>query len=206
MKQQTCKFVLEDGTKCGSVFHTAMYHKPKTPIKRTGQLYAASSTNSDKNTIYFTVKKSRKKRTPRAKAKDAAWAAFSLFIRMRDSLATTGTIEACVCITCNERGESEPKDFKHIQAGHAIGGRKSSILFHEEVTNGQCNYCNAQGKFGLSGDYGNYAAALIKKYGLDHYRELQALARTTVQYKTNDFIEIKQRYDHKVEELLLTIA
>jgi len=185
---------------CGSMTHTAVYHNRK-PIKP--RLYTASSTGTtSESTIYFTVKKSRKKRTPRAKAKDAAWAAFSLFIRIRDSLATTGTIEACVCITCNERGYSEPKDFKHIQAGHAIGGRKSSILFHEEITNGQCDYCNAQGKFGLSGDYGNYAAALIKKYGLEHYRELQALARTTVQYKTNDFVEIAELYKEKTRALL----
>jgi 5-methylcytosine-specific restriction endonuclease McrA len=34
MKQQSCKFLLEDGTKCGSIFHTAMYHKPKKPRKK----------------------------------------------------------------------------------------------------------------------------------------------------------------------------
>lgn len=35
MKQQTCKYIAEDGTKCLSLFHTKMYHNPKKPIKRT---------------------------------------------------------------------------------------------------------------------------------------------------------------------------
>jgi len=183
---------------CKSMEHTAVYHNRKH-IKRSlisyPRIYTIDLSKRED-------KKPRKKRTDRAKAKDAAWASFSRYIRLRDSLATTGTIVACVCITCNERGDSEPKPYAKIQAGHAIGGRKSSILFNEEVTNGQCDYCNAQGRFGLSGDYGNYAAALIKKHGLEHYQELQALARTTVQYKTHDFVEIKQRYDEKLAALL----
>jgi len=118
MKQQTCKFISEDGTKCLSPFHTAMYHKPRTPLKRTAI--------KPKNHIAKPSKliaKPRKKKSPRASAKDSAWNAFSYYIRIRDSLATTGNIYQCVCITCNERGDSEPKDFKHIQAGHAVGGR-----------------------------------------------------------------------------------
>lgn len=184
---------------CKSMEHTAVYHNRK-PIKR---MSIKKSSDAVKNVFGKSdLKIPRKKKTPRASAKDSAWASFSRYIRLRDSLATTGTIDACVCITCNERGDSEPKPYAKIQAGHAIGGRKSSILFHEEITNGQCDYCNAQGRFGLSGDYGNYAVALIKRYGLEHYEELQRLSHVIVQYKTKDFIEIKQRYDEKTRLLL----
>lgn len=186
-----------------------MYHKPKTPIKRTG-IKKPNQTDVNRflgiksryEDVGVKIIKVRKKRTPRAIAKDAAWKSFSLYTRYRDSLATTGTIDACVCITCNERGDSTPKDFKHIQAGHAVGGRGNAVLFHEEVTNGQCDFCNRQGKFGLSGDYGNYALALVKKYGLEHAEELQHLSHVTIQYKLSDFIEIKQRYDEKTKALL----
>lgn len=188
---------------CGSMTHTLIYHNRK-PIKRSTPSYIDSegvlNVSSGLQDVF--VKKPRKKRSDRAKAKDNAWTAFSMYIRIRDSLATTGTTDYCVCITCNERGDSEPKEFKHIQAGHAVGGRGNAVLFHEEITNGQCDYCNGQGKFGLSGDYGNYALALIKRYGLEHTQALQRLKGTTKIYKTHDFIEIEQRYKEKTRALL----
>jgi len=63
--------------------------------------------------------------------KKRAWKMFSTYIRTRDSLKTTGSTDKCVCITCNKR-----KEFRRIQAGHAIGGRNNSILFDEELVNG----------------------------------------------------------------------
>lgn len=192
---------------CGSMTHTKMYHNPKTPIKRTEikmkhtPLWEGVS-KKDFDPVTYLPKPKRKKRSDRSKAKDKAWDAFSMYIRIRDSLATTGTTDYCICITCNERGDSAPKEFKHIQAGHAVGGRGNAVLFHEEITNGQCDYCNGQGKFGLSGDYGNYALALIKRHGLEHTQALQRLKGTTKVYKTHDFIEIEQRYKEKLKELL----
>ena len=201
MKQQICKHILEDGTKCGSVYHTAMFHKPKKPLKRTP---IKTLKPSEYKNLAKESKKPRKKKTPRASAKHKAWAAFSMYIRVRDSLTTTGKTEACVCITCNERGDSEPKDFKHIQAGHGVGGRGNAVLFHEQITNGQCDYCNNQGKFGLSGDYGNCTLALIKRYGIEHTESLLRLKGTTKVYKTHDFIEIEAEYKQKLATLLLT--
>lgn len=191
MKQQTCKFKLESGQVCGSIFHTAMFHKPKKPIARS----------AIKPKPVEAAKK-RKKKTPHASAKDKAWAAFSMYIRVRDSLATTGTTEYCVCITCAVRGDTAPKEFKHIQAGHAVGGRGNAVLFHEEITNGQCDYCNAQGRFGLSGDYGNYAIALIKRHGIEHTEALLRLKGVQKQYKTHDFIELEALYKQKLADLL----
>jgi len=185
-----------------------MYHKPRKPIQRSAiksrhpvkDVRILDTPGSSTETSI--AKKPRKKKTPRASAKDKAWAAFSTYVRTRDSLATTGTIDYCICITCNERGDSEPKEYRHIQAGHAVGGRGNAVLFHEEITNGQCDYCNGQGKFGLSGDYGNYAIALTKRYGIEHVEALQRLKGTDKVYKTHDFIEIAAKYRQKTQELL----
>lgn len=205
IKSNPCK-------ECGSIYHTAMYHKPRKPIKRTAievkpsEMFAHNKLpvfdEASGGFITVFTKPKRKKKTPRASAKDKAWSTFSMYIRVRDSLATTGTTDYCVCITCNERGDSDPKEFKHIQAGHAVGGRGNAVLFNEEITNGQCDYCNGQGRFGLSGDYGNYALALIKRYGLEHTEALQRLKGTTKVYKTHDFVEIEQRYKEKLAELI----
>lgn len=185
---------------CGSKFHTlsSCQKIPRKPIKR-------SPIKRKTYEQIKTAKKKRKTRTPRQKAKDAAWAAFSYYIRIRDSIATTGTITSCICVTCRERGDSTPKPFSKIQAGHAVGGRGNAVLFNEEITNGQCDYCNSQGAFGLKGDYGNYMAFLVKKYGLEHAQELQQLKGTTRVYKTHDFIEIEAYYRGETEKLLKSL-
>lgn len=184
IKSNPCKI-------CSSIYHTAAFcpTKQRKPLQRT--------------VIKKTVSKSTKiKKLTRAKAKENAWNAFSKYIRHRDSLATTGTIEYCICITCNERGDSSWKPYKSIQAGHAIGGRGNAVLFHEEIVWGQCGYCNQKPPYGLGGDYGNYAIALIKKYGLEHVETLQSLKGTELKYTLNDFIEIEQRYKEKLAILL----
>ena len=142
------------------------------------------------------------KKITRSQAKENAWKAFSTYIRTRDSLLTTNTREFCICITCNERGDSQWKPYKSIQAGHAVGGRSNAILFHEEIVNGQCNYCNQKPPYGLGGDYGNYAIALVKRHGIEHVQELQRLKGTEKVYKLHDFIEIEKEYREKLLLLL----
>ena len=65
MKQQTCK-------QCGSIYHTAMYHKPKKPIKRTAiekpdyvkLLLKASGEINRQHGLPEPVRKPRKKKKP----------------------------------------------------------------------------------------------------------------------------------------------
>lgn len=136
------------------------------------------------------------------KQKERAWKAFSYFIRIRDSLATTGTTEFCVCITCNVRGDSTPKPFSRIQAGHGVGGRRNAVLFHEQIVNGQCDHCNSKvSRGGLGGDYGNYAIALIKMYGLEHTEALQRLKTAHKDYSYQDLVDIEKEYINKVNKL-----
>lgn len=194
LKTNPCK-------QCGSTFHTRM-SCPELAGERLERKRLKDATKS--KTPITKPKKSLKRKSkssPLKIAKDKAWESFAYYIRIRDSLATTGTISHCVCITCKERGIDEPKDFSHIQAGHAVGGRGNAVLFHEEIVNGQCDYCNNP-RMGLGGDYGNYAIALIKRYGLEHVTYLQSLKRETKKYTVQELVEIKELYEEKTKELL----
>ena len=196
----TCK-------QCGSPYHTKMSCKDNPAA--VAKAAASRKRMQDKQRLKASTKpvgasKVKKvKTTPRSKAKDKAWKAFSDYIRLRDSLLTTGTPDNCICVTCSVRGDTSWKPYKAIQAGHAVGGRGNAVLFHEELANGQCGYCNRKPPMGLGGDYGNYAIFLIEKYGIEHTRELQKLRHSTdVKYKTHDFIEIEQRYKQKRADLI----
>lgn len=168
-----------------------MPHKPRKPIQSLSVKPKAVK-----------AKTTKKKAESRSQLKNKAWKAFSDYIRLRDCLLTTGTPDNCICITCNERGDPSWKPYKQIQAGHAVGGRSNAILFHEEIVNGQCGYCNQKPPMGLGGDYGNYAIALIKRHGLEHVEQLQALKRAEKKLSMADLREITTKYKEKRAKLL----
>ncbi len=66
-----------------------------------------------------------------------AWDAFSLFIRLRDCLKTTGTIDRGKCYTCGRIYH-----FKDLQAGHFVRGRGGAVLFDELGVKAQDEGCN----------------------------------------------------------------
>ena len=63
IKTNPCKFVLENGQRCGSPYHTAMWHKPRKPIAVNKPLKRSTKP------IRFEAEKTREKR----KATEAAW-------------------------------------------------------------------------------------------------------------------------------------
>ena len=89
-------------------------------------------------------------------AKDTAWRWFSLYIRLRDCLSTTGSPEACRCVTCGAVVASS-----QIDAGHAIPGRHNAVLYDESLVYGQCRKCNQNGD-GQTEAFRNF---LIAKHG-----------------------------------------
>jgi hypothetical protein len=113
------------------------------------------------------------------KAKQAAWDAFSKYIRNRDKK----------CVTC-PRGEAQ-------QAGHFIDGRHNAVLFSERGVHGQCYHCNV----GLKGNKLEYWLFMEKTYGRKVIDELMAESKITVQYKTHDFERIEQEYIDKCAQL-----
>jgi len=176
-----------------------MQHKPRTPIKpRSKPLQATRSKKTHK--LSTKAKKPATKPVKRSKAKERAWKAFSDWVRLRDCIATTGTREYGICITCAERGDPSWKPYKDLQAGHAVGGRGNAVLFHEQIVSIQCGYCNRKPPMGLGGDYGNYTIALIKRYGLEKVEAWQKLRHdTSVKYSIADLLEIEQKYKEKIE-------
>lgn len=181
---------------CGERGHSIFYCKkrPRKPIMQTSAKCKSISTSSPKKQGVKSL---------RSAAKEKAWNTFSYYIRIRDSLATTGTIAYCICVTCAVRGDHSWKEFSRIQAGHGVGGRGNAVLFHEEIVNGQCEYCNTKAPAGLSGDYENYAKFFAVKYGKEHAEELKKLRfDSTVVYKLHDFVRIEFYYKNKVKELL----
>lgn len=114
------------------------------------------------------------KKSPRAKAKEKAWNAFSLYIRTRDKK----------CCTCGGAIQ---------QAGHFIDGRHNAVLFQENGVHGQCYRCNV----GLKGNKIQYFLFMEQTYGRKVIDDLIRESRATVIYKTHDFIEIERKYKEK---------
>jgi len=135
----------------------------------------------------------RKVKQPSKKTiKQRAWYAFSQFIRTRDCLATTGTLDRGKCITCGIE-----KPFKELQAGHFRPGRHNSNLFSEKGVHAQCKQCNIW-------KYGNeleYRKAIIKLYGEGYDEILEREAREIKKYDINDLTNIMECYKMKVGEL-----
>jgi hypothetical protein len=135
----------------------------------------------------------KKKKASKKTIKARAWYTFSQFIRTRDCLKTTGTLERGRCITCGEEFS-----FKNLQAGHFIPGRHNANLFSEKGTHAQCRSCNLWG----NGKPLEYRKSIIKLYGEGYDEVLEQEAREIKKYSISDLINIAECYKMKVEELL----
>ena len=136
-------------------------------------------------------KKIKKIKKPKQVKKSTVWKYFSLYIRTRDCIATTGTLNKCRCVTCDRI-----VDFSYLQAGHAIGGRNNSILYDEELVNGQCKLCNGYG----GGKYAEYSSWFIKKYGIEKWDEKIALSNQIGKKLDNNYL--RDYYKQKYEDLV----
>ena len=125
-------------------------------------------------------------------SKKKAWKWFSLYIRLRDCLVTTGTPTACKCVTC---GKVVPYD--DIDAGHAIPGRKNSVLLDETLVYGQCQMCN---RFN-GGEKQAFKIFLVKKHGSDWYEMKEQGSHEAVTITDAEFELLAKVYRLKVEKL-----
>ena len=76
-----------------------------------------------------------KKKTIRS-MKEAVRPVFSRYVRLRDCLLTTGSLEFGECISC---GRTKP--FNELDAGHFIP-KHNANYFSERGVNAQCQSCN----------------------------------------------------------------
>lgn len=143
------------------------YIKRKTPLRRTS-----------KQTI--------------SKVKKLTWAVFSLMIRVRDCLRTTGCSSWGLCITCGKRYH-----IKLLQAGHFLPGRHNSNLFYERGTHAQCYNCNIN----LKGNTIEYMKALIVLYGDNIVDELVENDKKLLKFTIPDLEEMWKDYIQRTKDL-----
>ena len=118
-------------------------------------------------------------------AKDTAWKWFSLYIRLRDCLATTGSAAACKCITC---GNIVP--YEQLDSGHAIPGRHNAVLFDELLVYGQCRGCNQGG----GGERQAFKSFLVALHGVAWYEMKEQGAKKTVLITDEEFRLLGEHY------------
>lgn len=131
-----------------------------------------------------------------SKAKGRAWQKFSLYIRTRDCLKTTGTLEGGLCVTCNKW--SPRLGYRCLQAGHFVPGRTGAILFDERNCHAQCGVDNVY-KHGAPHEYWLF---MEKTYGREIIDELLANRNITVKRKIWDYEAIEKEYRQKIERLI----
>jgi hypothetical protein len=125
--------------------------------------------------------------------KKSVWKSFSRFIRLRDCLKTTGTIQRGRCITCNVLGP-----FKGVQAGHFVPGRTDSILFDEEGVHLQCVRCNKW----LGGNFAKYYEVMLDMYGQEKVNELIAKKNQDKKFTMEELKALKRDFDERAEAML----
>ena len=136
------------------------------------------------------MKKPKVKKLSIKKEKARAWKAFSEYVRTHTAFLYESDIVPCY--TCEKN-----LPWKEMQCGHAIGGWNNSILFSEDLCRVQCVGCNVFGR----GKYAIFTFKLIKELGMDKYEQLVALSQETKQYKAIDYVDIREKYEKKLEEL-----
>ena len=114
-----------------------------------------------------------------------AWTIFSKYIRRKYS----DHVGYCYCVTCGKH-----QKWQQMDAGHAIGGRRNSVLFQEDLVRPQCRYCNRyQGGKPLE-----FREALIREYGEKRFEYLRALAKRPKFYTREQYQGLIFFYGKKV--------
>lgn len=131
------------------------------------------------------IKKRKEKKHGVSYWKIKAWDEFSIFIRRRDCLKTSGDPTHGFCFTC---GAHCP--FKTFQAGHFIPGRHPSYLFDEVGCHIQCFRCNIN----LKGNWPKYYEAMLKEYGQEVVDSYQKKKWESKQFKAVELEEIYNKY------------
>lgn len=139
--------------------------------------------------------KKKKRRCMKTKGvlywKGKAWDEFSLYVRVRDAIRTTGRVENCVCCSC---GKIYPAFGKGcLQAGHFIPGRKNAVLFSEIGVHGQCYMCNTR----LKGNWPGYYDFMLRHYGQDVINNLLIEAKQVKKYRPFELEELRDEYKRK---------
>ena len=124
--------------------------------------------------------------------KKKLWIIFSLYVRMRDGLRTTGSKDWGFCFTCGRRYH-----IKLLQAGHFISGRHNANLFSEKGTHAQCYNCNIN----LKGNTLEYRRKIIELYGEKYDLILEKENQQIKQFTVPELEKMIEDYKNKLKEL-----
>lgn len=179
IKSKPCKV-------CESVYHTAMYHKERKPIKRNG--IKIKFQKIDKNSVIIPLKKSKrvksitKSRSQLVKELDSV---FSQYIRQKyaDEFGNVA------CVTCGN-----VLHWKQMQNGHYESRGHLPTRWSEDNCAPQDVACNVFKK----GNYTEYAIWMIKTYGADKLDELKARANSGEKIPTTVIKEKIEKYKAKL--------
>ena len=128
-------------------------------------------------------------------AKAKAWNEFSKYIRVRDSIRTTGTLTEAVCVTCGKQYPSFGKGC--LQAGHFLPGRHLSVMFDERNVHAQCYNCNIR----LKGNWSEYMTFMLSAYGNETINELRHQNNITVAMMPHELLALAAFFKAKRLEL-----
>jgi len=130
------------------------------------------------------MKKPKKKSI--SKLKKEADAAFSLYIRTRDSKNGLS-----ICFTCGVM-----KPISEMQGGHYMPRNHLNTRYDEQNNHTQCVSCNVF----KHGNMPVYTIRLMEKYGDDIIKELYRRAREIKQFREADYLELIETYKNKLKD------
>ncbi len=123
--------------------------------------------------------------------KKKTWDEFSILIRLRDAIETTGTTDYLVCCSCSKTYPAFGKGC--AQAGHLVPGHGNSIMFDERGVHGQCFNCNLR----LKGNWPGYVEFMKRKYcpnGQEVIDNLLFINHQVKKYTVPEYEEMRQSY------------
>ncbi len=167
IKSKPCK-------ECGSIYHTAMYHKPKKAIKRTA--------------IKAKPVKKKVKRVSRGQLVKKLDTVYSQYIRLSNSVDGDTT-----CVTCGDH-----KPWTQHQNGHFYTRGRYATRWDDMNCKPQCVACNVF----LKGNYINYTMYMIDRYGREAVDQLEVKSKSTIKLTTYDLQQMIDEYKLKTKELL----
>lgn len=123
-------------------------------------------------------------------AKKRAWKLFSLYIKTRDCLSTTGTLTHGKCVTCKK-----VFPITNLEAGHFRAGHIGMAALDERNVHAQCRYCNCH----LHSNKQKYEPEMLRMYGQEVINEIDRLKRTPCTWKVPDYLEFIDKVKKDIE-------
>ena len=130
--------------------------------------------------------------------KKKTWTDFSKYIRIRDALKTTGTIEKVICCSCSKEYNAFGKPC--VQAGHFVPGRKNPTLFEPTCVAAQCYNCNVN----LKGNWVGYYEFMVKTYGQEEITRLIKLSKITRKFTIPELEMLRDCFKKAYHKMLQT--